>query len=93
MTDAGWQYPSELQAALGTFGLAPVSDTPPAVVRDQLNDLYRFELRRLRDQLLAGAIPKPDYLDRVIVLRKRYWPLSLPLPAWEQICRPTSADA
>jgi hypothetical protein len=56
------------------------------VVRDALNDLYRFELRRMRDRLRAGEMEKPEYLDRVVALRKKYWPLTLPLWAWERIC-------
>jgi hypothetical protein len=88
MTDARWQYPPELTAALGGLGLAPQPATPPSVVRDQLNDLYRFELRRMRDQLRAGLVERPEYLDRVVALRKHYWPLTLPLAAWEQICAP-----
>ena len=82
-----WIYPSELQEALAGFGLAPTGDTPPILVRDALSDLYRYELRRMREQLRAGAILKEHYIDRVIALRKRYWPLSLQPDAWEKICR------
>jgi hypothetical protein len=94
MTDTRWQYPPELTEALAGLGLAPRARTPPAVVRDQLNDLYRFELRRLRDQLLAGVFEKAAYLERVVALRKHYWPLTIPLVAWERICAggETSAD-
>jgi hypothetical protein len=94
MTDAGespsgaWNYPPELRDALGGFGLRPVDRTPPSVVRDALNDLYRYELRRLRGRLIAGEVLKPAYIDLVIALRKKYWPLTMPLGAWEQICRP-----
>ena len=35
--------------ALAALGLAPREDTTPELLREQLNDLYRFELRRLRD--------------------------------------------
>ncbi len=83
-----WIYPADLADALTTFGLAPTAATPPVVVRDQLNDLYRFQLRRMRDRLIAGEIPRLEYLDRVVALRKHYWPLTLPLAAWEKICRP-----
>jgi hypothetical protein len=55
-------------------------------VRAALNDLYRYELRRMRDRLRAGEIVRLEYLDRVIALRKKYWPLTLQLPAWEKIC-------
>jgi hypothetical protein len=82
-----WTYPPELAEALLAFGLRPTPATPPLLVRDALNDLYRFELRRMRDRLRAGDIQTPDYIDLVIATRKRYWPLSLQLPAWEEICR------
>ena len=86
MTPASWTYPDELRVALANFGLAPTPATPPALVRDAMNDLYRYELRRMRDRLRQGAIEKPAYLDLVIATRKRYWPLTLPLAAWEKIC-------
>jgi len=85
-----WNYPPELRDALGSFGLCPTDRTPPAIVRDALNDLYRYELRRLRGRLIAGEMLKPAYIELVIAMRKKYWPLTLPLGAWEKICR---ADA
>jgi hypothetical protein len=88
MSGPVWTYPPEFLETLAGLGLAPSPSTPPAVVRDALNDLYRFELRRMRDRLRAGAIPKPEYVDRVVALRRRYWPLTLSLPAWERICEP-----
>jgi hypothetical protein len=86
MTIRSWAYPEELRVALGGFGLAPRSTTPPATVRDALNDLYRYELRRMRDRLRRGEMEKSAYLDLVIATRKRYWPLTLTLDAWEKIC-------
>jgi hypothetical protein len=86
MTPTRWTYPDELRAALVDLGLAPTPTSPPAVVRDALNDLYRYELRRLRDKLLAGVVVKPDYLDLVVALRKKYWPLTMPLDVWEKLC-------
>ena len=63
-------------------------------MRAALNDLYRYELRAMRDRLLAKEIEKAGYLDRVLVLRKKYWLLSIQLPAWEKIwqdvTRPTT---
>jgi len=95
MSRSAWSYPPDLVEALLALGLCPAHSTAPAVVRDALNDLYRFELRRLRDRLRAGEVPKGDYIDRVMALRRKYWPLSLQLPAWERICagRPPSATA
>jgi len=86
MTDRSWTYPDELRSALVGFGLAPTPRTPPLLVRDALNDLYRYELRRMRDRLRFGDIEKASYVDRVIALRKHYWPLTLPLHVWEKIC-------
>jgi hypothetical protein len=87
MSQGPWAYPEELRAALGGLGLSPTADTPPALVREAVGDLYRVELRRVRDRLLAQAIPKTEYLGHVIALRKKYWMLTLPPPAWERICR------
>jgi hypothetical protein len=89
MTVPIWTYPPELLAALAPLGLAPRAHTPPALVRDALNDLYRYELRRMRDRLRAGEMGKAAYLDRVVALRKKYWPLTLQVPAWEKVCRLT----
>jgi hypothetical protein len=65
-----------------THGVRPKSGTSPALVRTFLNDLYRYELRRLRGRLLAGAIAKPDYAAHVVRLRERYALLSLPVRLW-----------
>jgi hypothetical protein len=87
MTPQQWAYPPELADALLRFGLAPTPTTPPAMVRDALNDLYRFEIRRLKRRLLAGQVAKVDYTPQVILLRKKYWPLSLQPGHWETITR------
>ena len=82
-----WVYPSELADVLLTFGLRPMPETPPTLVRDALSDLYRYELRRMRERLRAGEMEKAAYVELVIATRKRYWPLSLQPSAWESICR------
>lgn len=91
MTPRQWTYPPELAEALLTFGLAPTSTTPPTMVRDALNDLYRFEIRRLKGRLLAGQVAKADYTPQVVLLRKKYWPLSLQPAHWETITRSAPA--
>ena len=77
-----WIYPIELIDALAGFGLAPTPETAPAVVRDALNDLYRYELRRLRHALVTGAIPKAGYYDRVVDLRRKYPLVSIKPHLW-----------
>ncbi len=86
MTDRKWLYPAELADALLMFGLAPTAETSPLAVRDALNDLYRYEIRRLKRRLLDGLVAKADYTPEVVLLRKKYWPLSLQPAHWEEIC-------
>lgn len=87
MTQETWNYPTELVEALQSFGLKPTARTPPVLVRDALSDLYRYEIRRLRQRLLDGRVQKSNYIGEVIALRKRYWPLSLQPAHWERICK------
>lgn len=76
------RYRSEVVEALARHGVRPRPDTPPALVRDFLYDLYRWELRRLRDRLAAREFPRREYAHRVVDLRRRYPLLSRPLEAW-----------
>jgi hypothetical protein len=77
-----YEYAPEALEVLAGHGLRPGPDTPAALVREALSDLYRFEIRRLKGRLLAGEIPKERYSDHVIELRKEYWLLSVPLQHW-----------
>jgi hypothetical protein len=52
------------------------------LVHEFVNDLYRFELRRLRDRLVRKEIPKLGYYDRVVELRRRYPLVSLKPAQW-----------
>jgi hypothetical protein len=86
MATGPWIYPAEMLEALARHGLAPAPATPPLAVRAALNDLYRYELRRLRRRYLEGRFDKPSLHAQVVALRKQYWLLTLPPPAWERIC-------
>jgi hypothetical protein len=77
-----YDYPSDIVEQLGRHGVRPSPGTPPQRAHDQVSDLYRYELRRLRGRLLRREIPKADYAARVLELRKRYWLLSLPVRFW-----------
>lgn len=81
MTDS-YTYDPHVLAELAGHGLKPLATTPPQQLRDALSDLYRYEIRRLRAELLARRIPKADYIGHVIRLRKRYWLLSVPVALW-----------
>jgi hypothetical protein len=77
-----FRYRPEVLQALLAHGLRPSPATSPALVHDQVNDLYRFELRRLRSRLLAGEIARRDYAAAVVAVRTRYPLLSLRLAFW-----------
>ena len=78
---ASWD-PQMLEALAG-LGLAPKDSTTPELLREHLNDLYRFELRRLRDRLREGRVAKADYIGHVLELRKKYWMLSVRVEKWK----------
>jgi hypothetical protein len=72
----------EILEALAGHGLRPHPETPPARLREQINDLYRIEIRKLRDRCRAGEFPMSELAPRVVDLRKRYVLLSIPLERW-----------
>jgi hypothetical protein len=51
-------------------------------VHELVSDLYRFELRRLRDCLVRKEIPKTGYYDRVVELRRKYPLVSMKPHQW-----------
>ena len=72
----------EILEALAGHGLRPTADTPVALLREQINDLYRIEIRKLRDRCRAGEFPMTELAPRVVELRKRYLLLSIPIERW-----------
>jgi hypothetical protein len=79
-----YRYRPAVLSELLRHGVRPTHRTPPALLRAYLNDVYRYELRRLRAALLEGRIPKRDYSSRVVALRQRYPLLSLPERFWTE---------
>ena len=75
-------YRADVLDELAGHGIVPRPSTPPSRVRDLLNDLYTFELRRLRARLRRGEFPKVTYAARVVAIRARYPLLSLPVDEW-----------
>jgi hypothetical protein len=76
------RYRPEVLEALARHGIVPGETTAPPLIRDQLNDLYRFEIRRLKARLLRGEFPKADYIGHVLDLRGKYMLLSIPQGEW-----------
>ena len=72
-----YRYRTEVLQKLETHGIRPRPTTRPELVREFVNDLYCYELRRLRDRLLCDEFPKHTYAARVITLRTQYSVLAL----------------
>jgi hypothetical protein len=70
-------YRPDVLAALLVHGVRPTEHTPPQLVRDFVRDLYKYEIRNLRDRYLRREFPKREYAGRVVLLRDRY-----PVLAW-----------
>ena len=81
MPDA-FVYRPRVLDELSRHGLRPLPHTPPEQLRDVVRDLYRYEIRRLRGDLLAKRFPRPEYAARVVALRERYPLLSVPVELW-----------
>jgi hypothetical protein len=77
-----YEYQQKILDELARHGLVPRPDTAPQQLRDAVRDLYKYEIRRLRDVHRSGGIAKRDYAGHVIALRKRYWLLSIPMELW-----------
>ena len=77
-----YRYKPDVLQLLAAHGVRPTPSTSPEKVREFLNDLYRYELRRLRDRLLRREIRKPDYYAHVVQVRTRYRLLSLKTHQW-----------
>jgi hypothetical protein len=77
-----FRYKPEVLEQLSRHGVQPTPRTPPQLVHDFVTDLYRYELRCLRDRLVRREIPKVGYFDRVVELRRKYPLVSLKAHDW-----------
>jgi hypothetical protein len=73
------RYRVEVLAQLIVHGVRPTERTNPQLVRDYVRDLYKYEIRRLRERYLRKEFPKSEYAARVNDLRRRY-PVLVRLP-------------
>ncbi|MEW6319732.1 MAG: hypothetical protein AB1635_01455 [Acidobacteriota bacterium] len=79
-----YRYRREVVEALAAHGLIPRPGTPPGLLRDAVSDLYRYEIRRLRDRCRAGEFPTRELSGHVRELRRRYLLLSVPIATWTE---------
>ena len=55
-----YKYREDVLAELWKYGVRPTEHTPPTLARGFINELYKYELRKLRDRLKAGLQSKLD---------------------------------
>ena len=78
MDDAGrFHYRPDVLEQLLRHGVRPTDRTRPGLVRDFVRDLYKYEIRCLRERYLRRDFPKTEYAGRVDALRQRYPVLAL----------------
>ena len=61
-----FRYRADVLSQLATHGIRPASHTPPDVVHELVSDLYRYELRRMRDRLLRREFARTEYFARIL---------------------------
>ena len=71
------RYRPDVLAHLLLNGVRPTEHTRPELVRDFVRDLYKYEIRCLRERYLRRDFPKREYAGRVDDLRRRYPVLAL----------------
>jgi hypothetical protein len=72
-----YTYRPDVLAALIVHGVRPTPNTNPERVREYVRDLYKYEIRRLRERYLRKEFEKAEYSARVDALRRRYPVLAL----------------
>lgn len=77
-----YRYRTEVLEELARHGLNPRPTTSPQFLRDAINDLYRVEIRKLRDRCRGGEFSTRELPAHVVELRKRYVLLSIPMDRW-----------
>jgi len=87
-----FQYRPDILAQLLAHGVRPAPGTRPALVFRFLNDLYRYELRRLKATRVAGRTAAADYAPRVVALRRQYPLVSVPVQRWTVPGTPAELD-
>jgi hypothetical protein len=82
VTDGPFRYRPDILDALWRHGVQPTPRTDPELVRAYVRDLYRYEIRNLRERYVRGEFLKQEYWDRVDALRRAYPVLALPARLW-----------
>ena len=79
---AVYKYRDDVLAECRKHGVFPTEHTPPELARGFINELYKFELRKLRARYMRKEFLKQEYHRHVIVIRDRYPVLALTPSQW-----------
>ena len=71
------RYRQDVIEALWRHGVHPTEETRPELVRGYVRDLYKYEIRKLRERYLRREFSKREYWDVVDRLRRSYPVLAL----------------
>ena len=82
MSDGPFRYRADVLERLWGHGIQPTDRTQPELVREFVRDLYRYEIRCLRERMLRREFPRDTYATRVDELRRRYPVLALRAREW-----------
>ena len=77
-----YRYRPDVLAAAARHGIAPKPTTPPELARGFVRDLYKYEIRRLREGYLRREFAKFEYATKVETLRRKYGVLALVPDQW-----------
>ena len=77
-----YEYRPEILDQLLVHGVRPRPTTRPELVKAFIDDLYRHELRRLRERVRRHELQQSELSSRVIELRQRYPLASIPIQDW-----------
>lgn len=77
-----YQYRRDVLELVWRHGIMPTERTPPALARGYVRELYKYEIRRLRERYLKQAFSKREYAVRVDALRQQYPVLALVPERW-----------
>ena len=83
MSEGGpYTYRQDVLDAVWRHGIMPTDAHTPELARGFVRDLYKYEIRRLRERYLKKEFPKAEYSTLVEQLRNRYGVLALVPRQW-----------
>ena len=77
-----YTYREDVLAELWKYGVRPTDHTPPEFVRGFINEIYKYELRKLRGRYIRREFLKQEYHRFVIAIRDKYPVLALHPREW-----------